>query len=241
MATKLPAPKLDWALEAWRLASVIGALPTNPPGPLAEFTKWPRNPQMATELEALRSALKLHLQYRINKELPPPKSGRIWDVPATDSRVLAQALNHFATRGFKLRNEDKAAVFTLSCINHILEEGYASEHLKMTLPLTVASIAGKSVRFIASMAGSVPKLKGDRRSVLAILVADERRRDPFAQYSEVLDRLCSDRSIQYKNEQVFYTDKKNKPRSVKLARFRTIFSEQSPSKAAGKKRKPATS
>jgi len=151
----------------------------------------------------------------------------------------------FAAKDFGALYEERraleAAGLELSCdvelpaflaqteLSLMRSSGYFDTAAMRGLPLRVASIAGPSASLRNRERAHPGKPRDvDRRSTLAIEVAQQRRWHPDATALEVLHRLCGGDVVKaFRNGRVYYWDAQNKEASVTLARFETIFSEQS--------------
>jgi hypothetical protein len=144
---KRKAPKTHWLLEAWALTTVIGDMPEGPPGLLADFAKWPRDPEKTKKLEQLQDKLNEHLTHRINTQLGSLRQvspGPFWTFSFRHPSIAIGAVELYRDLGVKFNNEDKNAIFAHASIGHVLIDGFLSGHLKARLPLVIASITGQS-------------------------------------------------------------------------------------------------
>jgi hypothetical protein len=141
--------------------------------------------------------------------------------------MAAAVLKQFASLGLRCRNEDKAAIFVLESIRSMLENGYATEQLKITLPLSVAAIGGRSIRFVALKARAERTVQPDRRSELRKGMERAIRDHPGESLKEILNRLEPDYVKSNDGVHVCYwmNAKKQKTHTITYQRVANIFTD----------------
>ena len=226
----------NWLDQAWRISGVIAEIPDGPPmGLVIGIGEPPQFSDRTRELiELLQDHIELFLQYRsrlVHKITVTLPDGAKADIApqSRDPVATAKTLALLQKIGIKLKDVDLWAYDAHMKLGRILIDRYVCKEWKRQLPLIVASIGGETTSQKATLNARQTR-KVDRKSTLTKAVKAERRSDPTAQASEVLDRLCGGDVVkELKDGRVWYWDERGQLKSIGLDRFEVIFALQKPS------------
>ncbi len=228
------APKIDWLLEAWNLATRLADVPARRLT-LGSLGPVPLDESVESYLASLQIKLNEFLNYSVTIKLGAGQAKALPKFDGDDSRHLIAARNELRRAGMDFDERATAAIFVHAQIGFVRQHLYLDDTSRITLPVTLAAIAGKSAALTNAINAS-GQHNVDRRGRIARIVADERKRDPFATCLEVLNRICDSNDLEvreviqgYKDDRLFYLDKNGKEASIGLDRFENIFSLQKPS------------
>ena len=230
---KTKPPRVEWLDEAWLISAVIAGMPNSPPSQFYA-NGWPVSGNGRRKFEELQSLIaefivgRIEIVYRLKNQ---QEDGLLlFDPSNRDPAVTLNSTILCRSKGIKFRPEDLWGFDAHVKLGQILIDRYVSDEWKRQLPLVVASIGGAFTSQTASLNAKQPRPKVDRRSTLAQAVARERKLDPHAAASVVLDGLCGGDVVkELKGDRVYYWSAKGELTSVGLDRYETIFSEQKPS------------
>lgn len=227
------APKVDWLLEAWHLSTTLLDVPTRPLN-LGSLGRVPLDESVESYLAGLQARLNDFLNYCVAKKFGGRAKG-LRAFGGEDSRDLIATRNELKQAGMDFDERATAAIFVHVQIGFIRQHYYLREPSRITLPVTLAAIAGKSAALTNAINASHQR-DVDRRGPIARFVAAERKRDPCATCAQVLDRICDSNDLairdvvkRFSDGRLFYLDDDGTETSMGLDRFETIFSEQKPS------------
>jgi hypothetical protein len=163
------APKTDWMLEAWNLATALADVPIRPLkiGSVA----LPLDDALAQQLREIQEHLSTFLSYRVRKELRASAPRTAFG--SGDSRPAVATRNALTKAGMVFSDRDHAAIGVHSAIAFILSRNYADGQMKSQLPVILASVSGTSVALQNAIRASKPR--GGRNDPNAELRAAKRR------------------------------------------------------------------
>lgn len=228
------APNIDWLLEAWNLSTRLVDVPARRLT-LGSLGPVPLDESVESYLASLQIKLNEFLNYSVTIKLGAGKAKTLPRFDGDDSLHLIAARNELKRAGMDFDERATAAIFVHAQICFVRQHRYLADPSRITLPVTLAAIAGKSAALTNAINASRQR-NVDRRGPIPRIVADERSRDPFASCADVLHRICNsnDREVRevvlrYTDGRLFYRDDDGEEASMGLDRFETIFSEQKPS------------
>lgn len=227
------APKIDWLLEAWNLSTTLTDVPTRPLK-LGSLGRVPLDESVESYLASLQTRINGFLNYCVAMKFGARQAKMLARFDGDDSRHLIATRNALKKQGMDFDERATAAIFVHAQIGFIRHHWYLDEPNRITLPVTLVAVAGKSAGLKNAVAAG-KKRRTDRRGPITKLVERARRHDPDATCLEVLDRICdgdaNDRETVkgVKDGRLHYRNAKGKLVSMGLDRFENIFSQQRPS------------
>lgn len=221
-------------LEAWSLSTTLADVPARPLK-LGSLGRVPLDESVENYLAGLQTKLNEFLNHSVVITLGTGMAKTLPRFDSYDSRHLIATRNELKRAGMDFDERATAAIFVHAQVGFVRQHRYLDDPDRITLPVTLAAIAGKSAALTNAINAS-RKRNVDRRGPIARIVAGERKRDPSATCPQVLHRICDSNDMEtrevvraYKDGRLFYWDDDGKEVSIGYDRFETIFSEQKPS------------
>lgn len=186
------APKVDWLLEAWNLSTTLVDVPTRPlkiPG----LGQVPLDASVESYLVGLQTRLNAFLNYCVAIKLGAGKAKTLPRFDSDDSRHLTTTRNALKKAGMDFDERATAAIFVHAQIGFVQQHRHLDDANRITLPVTLAAIAGKSAALTNAINASRQR-NVDRRSrpTLRDAKLDAKSRCPGASWKELLVDLTGE-------------------------------------------------
>jgi hypothetical protein len=191
----IKAQKVDWLNTAWRLAAILRELPDWPAGLLAPQpgVAPPLTDLQKRGLELCQDQISLHLVYRLNvahKKEMPAVPGYLFVAEHRDPDKLDHLYKTVEELCPTLTPAEKYAMDAQIMLGRVLQDRFVSPKWKQVLPLTVASIGGKSASAVGQASGS--RERNRQESALRKDLREEVGRDSSRTWKEYLVGLESE-------------------------------------------------
>lgn len=233
------APRIDWLLEAWRLAELLPSVPSR--RLTIEGGKVPLDDEVIQHFNTLLDMVNAEMAHAVRKAVPPAERKQMPQFEGNDVRVILATANEVLDR-VRGTDSDLGVVDVGIAIHKVVasvrQHHYLSGDQRLKLPVFVAAMAGGSVAVQNAINAQQPRPGQEREGPIRRIVREERSHDRHRTWADVLDSVCSagaDAAVREiiigcKNGRLHYwwDEEHKRQTSMGLDHFQAIFNEEKP-------------